>query len=126
MTTLLGLLLSLSLLSSPKTNLGIENKQALGQVERVATDESTFTVQNQTTVNVGVVAIQESNQGTLQISVPGQGTFSGSLTAAPVSCTIHGQLCTQGVPTWIVIDQHTSVRATWTDDIIVIDQQEKI
>jgi hypothetical protein len=126
MTTFLGLVLSLSLLSSPKTNVGIENKHALGQTERVATNESTFTVQNTTSENVGFVTVQEADQGNVQIAVTGQGAFSASLTASAVGCSINGQALTQGTPVKIVINDHTTVRATWNADIIVIDQDEKI
>ncbi len=126
MTPLLGLLLSVSLLSSPRMNSGNENKVSVAPIERIATAEETFTVQNSTPVNVGTITIGEADMGTAYVNVPGPGTFSTSLTATAVSCVINGQPCLQGQPTWIKIDAHTAVRATWTTNIVVVDQSEGI
>ena len=124
MTAILGLLLSLSLLSSPVTKAGNQNLDNKAQIERIATDESTFTVQNSTTVNVGLVKIlNTANLQIGQINVTGAGTFSTSLTGTAVAATINGQICTFGVPVWIKINDHLAVRATLTTNIIVIDQQ---
>ena len=126
MTTFLGLLLSVTLLASPITKAGMQNQHSVAQTERLATTEMTFSVQNSTPIVVGPVTVNEADQGSVKIFVPGPGTFSGTLTAPAVGVMINGQPLPQGVPTWIMIDAHTSVRANWTGNIIVIDQDEMI
>jgi len=126
MTTFLGLILSLSLLSSPRVQTTLANQQTLGQTESIATNEDTFTVQNLTAENIGTVAVYESDQNSVKITVSGSGTFTAPLTGVPVACDVNGQALTQGVPVRIMINSTTSVRATWTADIIVFDQDEKM
>jgi hypothetical protein len=122
MGAILGLLLSFSLLSSPGVKTTLENQASLGQIERVATDETTFTVQNTTQINIGVVNVKAADGSNVQIPVTGPGEFNGSISASAVACNINGQPLTQGVRTPIVINQNTTVNGTWTGNIIVIDQ----
>ena len=87
-------------------------------------NDSSFLVQNLTDVTVGWLNINLDNSSYASINVTGSGYFSINLINSPVECTIHGQSFIINNPTRIYIDLHTSVRATWTGNIVVLDEKE--
>ncbi|MEP7233938.1 MAG: hypothetical protein ABI778_01460 [Ignavibacteriota bacterium] len=126
MTTILGLLLSISVLSSPNMRSNLASGKVIGQIERIATAEHTFSAQNLTSVSIGDVTIHEANQTTAHLSVGGSGSYSTTILSSAVGCEVNGQPLTQGESVRIIVNETTSVRATWTSDIIVFDQDEKM
>jgi len=91
---------------------------------KAQTYDSTFTVRNYEPVNIGWVNIHLSDNTYAYINVTGQGTYSTTLQAAPYECSIHGQSFGPNTPTWIVVDAHTAVQLTWTDNVIVVSAEE--
>ncbi len=85
--------------------------------------DSTFSVQNQTTADVGWLTITVTGSTYSYINITGAGTFSTTLSNYAANCAIHGQTFAEGTPTTITIDAHTTVRVTWTGSIIVVDQE---
>jgi hypothetical protein len=130
MTALLALLISLSLFSSRSSVNHPEGSDAINRVSTAEVNfmptftDSTFTAQNQTSVNVGWMTIHVDGQADGSINVTGAGTFSTTLLNYPLQCVIHGQSFGVGTPTRIIIDAHTSVRATWTASVVVFDDSE--
>jgi hypothetical protein len=125
MILLLSSLLSLVLFHQSLTSSSVTNASVRGPVtQRMAPDmDSSFNVVNQTTVNVGWCNVHLSNNTYSYIYASGQGTFSTTLAYGPYECTIHGQTFGMNYPTRIIIDAHTSVRATWTGNVITIDEE---
>jgi hypothetical protein len=94
-------------------------------IQRLAEDAgSTFSVQNETSVNIGWVQIHLSDGSYAYIDVTGSGTFETTIAATAYECALHGQSFAQNNPTQIVVDLHTSVRLTWTGNVIVVDNAE--
>jgi hypothetical protein len=124
MTALCALFLIVASGFSPATQQ-FSKDQTL-PVTRFAPDlDSTFSVQNLESVNVGWVNIHLSNNTYAYLNITGQGTFSSqALSYAPYECTIHGQTFGMNTPTWIMIDLHTAVLVTWIGNVIRIDQTE--
>src|SRR4051794_7371134 len=106
MTVFLSILLSLSVLAFQHSGYrSAENISARQQQNIIVTKaNSTFSVANSTTVNVGTVTIHSSGTNTY-INVTGSGTFSADVSGTPDACIINGQYVT-GTPSWIVIDAH--------------------
>ncbi len=93
-------------------------------IHRLAQDVSSFSAQNQTIANVRWINIHLSDGSYAYINVTGGGTFFTSLIASAYECSIHGQSFGPDTPTRIIIDLHTSVRVTWTGNVIMIDDLE--
>ena len=93
-------------------------------LDRLAQDVLSFSAENRTSVNIGWVNIHLTDGTYAYINVTGSGTFTTTTSSQPYECTVHGQTFGQNTPTRIIIDAHTSVRATWTTNIIVFDQVE--
>ena len=83
-----------------------------------------FSVSNVTTANVGWLNIHLADNSYSYINITGEGTFSTSIASQAYECAIHGQSFAPNTPTRIIIDTHTSVRVTWTGNIITIDDVE--
>ena len=122
MAILLNCLLSLFAIV-PQASSQFPTKGSLPMVQRIAQDGN-FSIQNQTTINVGWAAILLSDYSDDFIDVTGLGTFSTTLSLGPTQCTINGQSFGYGSAAWIQISIHTAVHATWTGNVIVIDQEE--
>ena len=86
--------------------------------------DSTFSVQNLTSVNVGWVTIHLADGSYSYINVTGSGTFNATISDYAADCSLHGQGFAEGTPARINIDAHNSVRVIWTANIIVVDQWE--
>ncbi len=134
MHVLLGLLFALSQSLTPhitslhhaeQVSCQLPNSQVerMPVLQRIAQNVD-FGVSNVTTVNVGWLNIHLADNSYSYIDITGQGTFSTSLTSQAYECAIHGQSFAPNTPTRIIIDTHTSVRVTWTGNIIVIDDVE--
>jgi hypothetical protein len=124
MILLFSSLLSLVLFQQSFTSSAATTVRVPPATERVAQDiDSSFNIVNQTTVNVGWCNVHLSNSTYAYIYVSGQGTFSTPLAYAPYECTIHGQTFGINYPTRIIIDAHTSVKATWVGNIITINDE---
>jgi hypothetical protein len=132
MTTLLGFLLSVSVFTfgfaskTPHTSsIGNIGKISALQSEKSLTfTDSTFSVNNETSVDVGWLTVHSVGYADSYINITGSGNFSTTLPYYASGCEIHGQSFPQSVPTRIIIDAHTSVRVTWTSNIIVVDIAE--
>ena len=85
--------------------------------------DSTFTVQNETSADVGWLTITVTGSTYSYININATGTFSTTLSNYAAACSIHGQSFSEGTPATIIIDAHTTVRVTWTGSIIVVDQE---
>jgi len=83
---------------------------------------STYSVDNETTVTIGDVQFNVPGGTDGHIVVGGYGTYNGDVTGAVGSITINGQTFGYNTPTRVTIDEHNSVRATWTGVIVVTDQ----
>lgn len=117
---LISLLISALLLAAPQAS---SSKRTLaGARSELTALSSTFTVDNQTSVAVGIVTVHFLILPDEHITVTGGGGFGVSIDAAPIACIVNGQILPQNTPTWITIDEHTSVRMTWTSSVIVVDQ----
>jgi hypothetical protein len=88
----------------------------------LAKANSTFSDENETPVNIGDVQINIPGGTNGHIDVTGAGTFNTDISGTVTSITINGQTIYYNTPTWVTIDAHTSVRCTWTNNIVVQDQ----
>ena len=130
MTALFAFLLSATLLSvSPNGKEAVHRVSETHQVTENVNfmpdfTDSTFSVQNLTSVDAGWVTIYLADSTNCYINVTGEGLFYTTLTNYPYECSLHGHSFGEGIPTRIIIDAHTSVRVTWTSSVIVIYQGE--
>jgi hypothetical protein len=90
----------------------------------LAKANSTFSVNNETTVTIGDVQVNIPGGTNGHIPVGGYGVYYTDVTGTVGSITINAQTFGYNTPTWIRIDAHTSVRCTWTGIIVVVDTQE--
>jgi hypothetical protein len=120
----LNFLLSLLLLAAGQTGYKSYTNHNAFQSKSVTALETTFSIVNQTSVNVGWVTVHLSGSADVQIDVTGSGTFSVNISDTPVSCTINAQSFTEGSPTWIIIDAHTSVLVDWNGSIVTVEDSE--
>jgi hypothetical protein len=118
-------------LFQPKVSKGIslltqtQLMQPIPVVYRVADDyDSTFRVQNYTDVNIGWINIHLSNDSYSYLNITSSGIYSTPLYYAPYECSIHGQTFVMNVPKTIYIDLHTSVVATWTGNVVVLNDEQ--
>ena len=95
---------------------------ALVTVVMAKKNSTTFSDDNETSVNVGDVQINIPGGTNGHIPVGPSGTYSTEITGTVTSITINGQTFGYNTPTWITIDAHNSVRCTWTGNIVVQDQ----
>lgn len=129
MTTVFALLLSFSVFAS-SSSLSKYSKSTFNRDSKVQENfiptftDSTFTAQNETSVDVGWLTIHSIDSTNGNINVTGTGTFTTTISDYPLTCSIHGQSFGIGIPTWIIIDAHTRVRATWTASVVVMDVSE--
>jgi len=127
MKTLLGIALCLLLISCEYVDAPYKDRSGnatpTGQ-EAYPNPDSTFRVKNYTTTNVGAVVVHLVDSTVATLNVSDSGEFSTHISAAPASCTVHDHDLLYSTPTWIPIDSHTSVHATWTSNVVVIDQSE--
>src|SRR5258708_10139860 len=123
MNTFIALLLSLSLVSSPRPQHqgnAINGRASVSQQEFRIQSDSSFSVDNETTVNIGILTISLADQSSTNLSVPSTGTFYSNISSSPVLCVINGQSFGYSDQKRIIIDSHTSVRVTWSSPAVVI------
>jgi hypothetical protein len=123
MGLLLNILLALFLLPQAHT-LQVSKTTLPPNVQHVTILDNNFSIQNTTMSSVGWCNIHLIDNTYSYIDVTTSGTFAITLLLQPYECSIHGQSFGPNTPTRIIIDEHTSVRATWTGNIIVIDDLE--
>jgi len=90
----------------------------------VPNPDTTFNIENETAVAVGWVTVDFSDTSNSYIDVTGSGTFSTIISYAPTGCVINGQSLTINTPRWVNIDTHTWVYATWSTNVVVINDVE--
>ena len=88
----------------------------------LAKANSTFSVENDTEVWIGDVQVNIPGGTNGHVPVGGSGTYSTEISGTVGSITINGQTFGYNTPTRVTIDAHNSVRATWTGNIVVTDQ----
>ena len=133
MTALLAVLISFSVFSSTPSVTALKHSENNNAIHCVPTSalnflptftDSSFSVENQTSVDVGWINVHLADGSYSYINVTGSGVFNTTLTDYAADCSLHGQSFPTGVPTRIIIDAHTSVRVSWTANIIVVDEAE--
>ncbi|MFI5263860.1 MAG: hypothetical protein ACHQM6_05040 [Candidatus Kapaibacterium sp.] len=127
MRTTIGILVCLALISCE--HIYAPNEDQPGNFKQLRQEaypnpDSTFNVKNDTQDDVGSVIIHLVDSSNVNINVPDSGYFSANISAAPTACTVNGFPLLYSTPTWISISSHTSVHATWTSNVIVIDESE--
>jgi hypothetical protein len=128
MTSLLGFLFALSVAISPLTQTSrlLSPTGRIPVTHMLAQDSGSvsFTIENETTANLGSVTITMTDNSYITIGVSGMGIFSGDISKSPSQSTMLSQTFAFDTQKWIVFDSHTSVRATWTNNVIVIDDMQ--
>ena len=109
--------------SSPVESVQHKGKQFM--MDANPSTDSTFVIWNATHVNLGMVSVRLSDSSLIYISVPDSGRYSGSISATPIHCIINSHSLPFATPVWIGITDHTAVHATWTANIVVIDESEQ-
>ena len=128
MKRIFGIVLLLSLISCERISSPVENKSCVPVNLRMGeypTVDSIFTVENYTNVNIGIVMIRLADSTNASVNVPDSGSFSTKISNAPVSCLIRGRELPYATPTWIEIDAHIRIHATWVSNVIIVDTDEQ-
>jgi len=127
MRKITGILLCLSLISCEHISAPQENQQIRPiqlRQDIYPVPDSLFAVENSTHVNMGWVTIHLNDSSILHINVPDSGIFTARLTNVPVLCNINSYPLGYDTATWVPIDMHTGVHATWTTNVVVVDRSE--
>jgi hypothetical protein len=127
MRKIIGILLCLSLLSCEQNTAPQESQKTRPlqfKQDIYPVPDSIFAVENNTHINVGWTSIQLNDGSVLDIDVPDSGMFDARLTKVAVSCTVNSQSLLADSATWIRVDMHTSIHATWKTNVVVIDNSE--
>jgi hypothetical protein len=82
---------------------------------------ATATVQNNTTENLGSVAIYASGLP-FYVNVPGQGVFPVNVPSTPTSVVINSYVVLQGQYGIVTLPSGTKVKVTLSGNIVVTDQ----
>ena len=129
MRTLFGILLSFSLLSCEQLSAPSQTSTAVDPIHskhgKYTPSGLEFSVENQTSVNIGMVTIYLNNNTSTSLAVPGSGTFGVEIPVGSTYCVINGQTLYYNIPAWIVINSTTSVHATLGSNVIIVDQSEQ-
>jgi len=128
MRKIIAMLLCVSFVSCERLYAPNENRhdtQNLLKQGAYPNPDSTFYVENDTHVNIGSVTIQLIDSSNAIINVSDSGLFSAHVVTSTASCQIHGQSLGYATPSWISIDAHTQIHATWTANIVIVDKNEE-
>jgi hypothetical protein len=127
MKKIIGILLCLTIVSCEHISAPNESEnQTIRHTDIFPNQDSTFYVRNNTRVNIGWVTIRMSDNSNAYINVPDSGTYSTTLTHAPVTSIINLQPLLYGTYSWIAITQHIGIHEVWTTpNVVVIDQSEE-
>jgi hypothetical protein len=127
MAILLSILLSVSVFGFQHSVSAVKpaNIAGIGQQNISEKANSTFSVDNYTSVNIGTVTVHLASGSDTYINVTSSGTYTADISDSPVTCSINGQYVTS-TPTWITIDAHTAVRAAWSGSNITVDREQQL
>ncbi|MDP4218919.1 MAG: hypothetical protein Q8896_00635 [Bacteroidota bacterium] len=126
MKSAIALFLCLAFISCQEISAPVDPQQTRAvhfREDSYATD-SLFSVENYTHVNIGSVTIRQSDSSNAYINVTDSGTYTTSISAAPVSVIVNNHVLAYTAPVWVQIDEHTWIHATWSSDVVVVDRSE--